>query len=122
VLLLAHTDTLHGTLSGLATKKLLERAYGIFGDARYVRLATLSVAHLYNLRQRTSYQQQRQVCTKTRPASFKSFKGLSAWKDRMWARESCTSTKPEFQPNRQALRLSLHAHGAVTGPNDDCRS
>ena len=26
VLLLAHTDTLHGTLSGLATKKLMERA------------------------------------------------------------------------------------------------
>ena len=27
VLLLAATDTLHGTLSGLATKKLMERAY-----------------------------------------------------------------------------------------------
>ena len=32
----AHTDTLHGTLSGLATKKLMERAYGVFGDARQV--------------------------------------------------------------------------------------
>jgi len=52
VLLLAHTDTLHGTLSGLATKKLMERASGVFGDARYQRLATISVAHLYNLRQR----------------------------------------------------------------------
>ena len=70
VLLLAHTDTLHGTLSGLATKKLMERAYGIFGDARYLRLATISVAHLYNLRQRTSYLQQRQVWTKTRPATL----------------------------------------------------
>src|ERR1700674_1735044 len=39
VLLLAHTDTLHGTLSGLATKKLMERAYGVFGAARYERLA-----------------------------------------------------------------------------------
>ena len=29
VLLLAHTDTLHGTLSGLATKKLMERAFGV---------------------------------------------------------------------------------------------
>ena len=66
ILLLAKTDTLHGTLSGLATKKLMERAYGIFGDARYQRLATLSVAHLYNLRQRPSYQHQRQVWTKTR--------------------------------------------------------
>ena len=39
VLLLAHTDTLHGTLSGLATKKLMERACHVFGDARYERLA-----------------------------------------------------------------------------------
>lgn len=70
VLLLAHTDTLHGTLSGLATKKLMERAYGLFGDTRYQRLATISVAHLYNLRQRSSYQHQRQVWTKTRPASL----------------------------------------------------
>ena len=52
VLLLAHTDTLHGTLSGLATKKLMERAYGIFGDARYQRLAAISVAHLYTPRLR----------------------------------------------------------------------
>ena len=69
VLLLAHTDTLHGTLSGLATKKLMERAHGLFGDARYHRLATISVAHLYNLRQRPSYQQRRQVWTKTRPVT-----------------------------------------------------
>jgi hypothetical protein len=34
VALLAHTDTLHGTLSGLATKKLMERAYQVFADAR----------------------------------------------------------------------------------------
>lgn len=69
VLLLAHTDTLHGTLSGLATRKLMERAYGLFGDTRYQRLATISVAHLYNLRQRPSYQHHRQVWTKTRPAT-----------------------------------------------------
>lgn len=69
VCLLAHTDTLHGTLSGLATKKLMERACGLFGDVRYQRLATISVAHLYNLRQRPKYQQQRQVWTKTRPAT-----------------------------------------------------
>ena len=66
VLLLAHTDTLHGALSGLATKKLMERALGIFGEARYQRLAAISVAHLYNLRQRSGYLRQRQVWTKTR--------------------------------------------------------
>ena len=69
VLLLAQTDTLHGTLSGLATKKLMERAHGLFGDTRYQRLATISVAHLYNLRQRPSYQHQRQAWTKTRPVT-----------------------------------------------------
>ncbi|HEY4647297.1 MAG TPA: hypothetical protein VIH25_13580, partial [Steroidobacteraceae bacterium] len=31
VVLLAATDTLHGTLSGLTTKKLMERAYRVFG-------------------------------------------------------------------------------------------
>jgi transposase InsO family protein len=69
VRLLAQTDTLHSTLSGLATKKLMERAYGVFGDARYERLAVISVAHLYNLRQRPVYQRLRQVWTKTRPVT-----------------------------------------------------
>lgn len=69
VLLLAHTDALHGTLSGLATKKLMERALLIFGDARYQRLATISAGHLYNLRKSTGYQRQRQVWTKTRPVA-----------------------------------------------------
>lgn len=70
VLLLAHTDSLHGTLSGPATKKLMERAWGLFGDLRYERLAVISVAHLYNLRQRQGYQRQRQVWTKTRPVTI----------------------------------------------------
>ena len=70
VLLLAHTDALHGTLSGLATKKLMERAFCVFGDTRYARLAIISVAHLYNLRQHTGYQRQRRVWTKTRPITI----------------------------------------------------
>ena len=70
VLLLAHTDSLHGTLSGPATKKLMERAWGLYGDARYERLAGISVAHLYNLRQRSGYRGHRQVWTKTRPVTI----------------------------------------------------
>ena len=70
VVLLAATDTLHGTLSGLTTKKLMERAYRVFGDARYERMATVSVAHLYNLRKRAGYQRHRQVWTKTRPVTI----------------------------------------------------
>ena len=69
VLLLAATDTLHGTLSGLATKKLMERAYRLFADARYERLAAISVGHLYNLRKQSSYQRHRRAWTKTRPVT-----------------------------------------------------
>lgn len=66
VRLLAHTDSLHGTLSGPATKKLMERAFERFGDTRYERLAGISVGHLYNLRKRSGYGRVRQVWTKTR--------------------------------------------------------
>lgn len=48
--LLVRTDALHNTLSGPATKKILERAHHIFGDIAFVRLARISVSHLYNLR------------------------------------------------------------------------
>jgi hypothetical protein len=67
---LSETDALHCTLSGLATKKLMERAYQVFGDTRYQRLAAISVAHLYNLRKQTGYLRHRQVWAKTRPASI----------------------------------------------------
>lgn len=70
VLLLAHTDTLHGTLSGPATKKIMERAFEVFGERGYERLATISVAHLYNLRKRTGYLRHRQFWTKTRPVTI----------------------------------------------------
>jgi len=66
VKLLAQTDALHNTLSGPATKCLMQRAYTVYGDARYARLATLSVAHLYNLRHQTGYQATRAHWTKTR--------------------------------------------------------
>ena len=65
--LLAEMDALHGTLSGPATKKLMERALLIFGDARFERLASISVSHLYNLRGGKQYQNKRRHWTKTRP-------------------------------------------------------
>lgn len=67
VALLAEMDALHGTVSGPATKKLMERACRVFGDARFERLAGISVSHLYNLRGGTSYQRTRRHWTKTRP-------------------------------------------------------
>ena len=65
--LLAALDELHGTLSGPATKKLCERAFEVFGDARYERLARISVAHLYNVRRSLSYTRRRHHFEKTRP-------------------------------------------------------
>lgn len=65
---LAAIDALHGHLSGPATRKLCERAYHVFGEARYQRLAGISNGHLYNLRQSRTYQRQRGQVTKTQPA------------------------------------------------------
>ena len=70
VLLLAHTDALHGTLCGATTKKLMERAFEVFGEHRYERLATISVAHIYNLRKRAGYARHRQSWSKTRPVGI----------------------------------------------------
>lgn len=65
--LLAALDERHSTLSGPATKKLCERAYGIFGQIEYQRLAGISIAHLYNLRKSKPYLRQRYTIEKTRP-------------------------------------------------------
>ena len=70
VILLAEMDVLHSTLSGPATKKLMERAYEVFGDTRYERLASISVSHLYNLRDSQRYQDKRRHWTKTRPTGI----------------------------------------------------
>ena len=67
IALLAEVDELHGTLSGPATKKLCERAYAVFGQSKYQRLAGISVSHLYNLRQSNAYTRRRYTYTKTRP-------------------------------------------------------
>ena len=75
VLLLAELDRLHDTLSGPATKVLAQRAYLRFGDARYARLAAISVSHLYNLRASTTYRQQRLVWQKTRPSPITAYSG-----------------------------------------------
>lgn len=64
--LLAEVDEAHETLSGPATKKILEREFALYKHAEYERLATISVAHIYNLRRRPRYREQRLNYTKTR--------------------------------------------------------
>ena len=45
---------------------MLRRQRDVFGDARFERLGSISVAHLYNLRNDAGYREQRVVLTKTR--------------------------------------------------------
>ena len=64
---LAGVDEAHQTLSGPATRKLLERACHNFHDTRYQRLARISVAHLYRLRASRAYRERRIQYQVTRP-------------------------------------------------------
>ncbi len=66
---LAAIDADHGTLSGPATRKLCERAWLVFGEARFERLAAISNGHLYNLRHTTTYSRQRGPFEATHPVS-----------------------------------------------------
>ncbi len=57
-----------GTLSGPATACVLRRQRDRFGDVRFERLGSISVAHLYNLRASAGYRAQRVMLSKTRPS------------------------------------------------------
>jgi hypothetical protein len=67
ITLLVQVDQANEQACGAAVAHLLKRAHTVYGDARYARLATLSVSHLYNLRKQTDYKLQRAHFTKTRP-------------------------------------------------------
>jgi transposase InsO family protein len=67
ITLLAGVDEAHGTLSGPATRKLLERACYDFGDPQYRRLAGISVAQLYRLRGSRLYRERMIAYQPTRP-------------------------------------------------------
>ncbi len=67
--LLASVDEAHETLSGPATRRILEREVQLYGKQEYVRLAAISVAHLYNLRKSRRYHERRLNYTRTRPAA-----------------------------------------------------
>jgi transposase InsO family protein len=64
--LLVEMDRAHEDVCGPAIAHLLQRAYTVYGDPRYERLAELSVSHLYNLRKRADYQRRRVRFVKTR--------------------------------------------------------
>jgi transposase InsO family protein len=67
--LLASVDEAHETLSGPATRRILEREVQLYGRQEYARLAAISVAHLYNLRRSQRYRERRLNYVKTRPTT-----------------------------------------------------
>lgn len=68
VTLLALVDRAHERMSGPATRCILRREYEEFDKREYVRLAGISVAHLYNLRNSVGYRRQAAVFEPTRPS------------------------------------------------------
>jgi len=64
--LLADVDRLVDDVSGTTVKAFCQRAYEVHGDQRFVRLAGISVSHLYNLRKGKVYQRCRRKFAKTK--------------------------------------------------------
>ena len=56
VALLIKTDAAHGRLSGVATRKILEREYAVYGRKEYSALSKISSSHIYNLRVTRQYE------------------------------------------------------------------
>ena len=67
VTLLAYVDQAHGTLSGPATRRILEREYQEFGQAVFQRLAGISVAQIYRYRKTAAYRKRNTSYQPTRP-------------------------------------------------------
>jgi len=65
--LLAYVDRAHGNLSGPATRRILEREHTDYDQAAYQRLAGISVAHLYRLRNTEAYRKRNTSYQPTRP-------------------------------------------------------
>ena len=65
--LLAYVDKSHGNLSGPATRRILEREFGEYGQAAYQRLAGISVAQIYRFRNSESYRKRNTSYQPTRP-------------------------------------------------------
>jgi transposase InsO family protein len=67
VRLLAHVDQAHGTLSGPATRRILQREYGEYHIHAYQRLAAISSAQIYRFRKTGEYRKHHTSYQPTRP-------------------------------------------------------
>jgi transposase InsO family protein len=65
--LLAQVDEAHETLSGPATRRILQREFHEYGKPEFQRLASISNGPLYNLRHTARYRQRLSHYEKTRP-------------------------------------------------------
>jgi len=89
--LLAAVDEAHETLNGPATRQIVEREWKQYQHGEYQRLAGISVAQLYRLRQRPAYRQRRLHFTKTQPTPCRSASG--GGRTRKVARAMCGWTR-----------------------------
>jgi len=69
ILLWTEVDRAHQRLSGPATRCILQREHQEFGKKEFVRLAGISVSHLYNLRRNPQYIKRAAVFESTRPSA-----------------------------------------------------
>jgi transposase InsO family protein len=67
--LLAQVDEAHESLSGPATRRILQREFHEYGKPEFQRLASISNGHLYNLRRNPRYRQRLKNYQKTRPTA-----------------------------------------------------
>ena len=65
--LLAYVDRMHSTLSGPATKRILEREHTEYGQAVFQRLAGISVAQIYRFRKTAEYRKRNNTYQPTPP-------------------------------------------------------
>ena len=101
--LLAAVDEAHDTLSGPATRKILEREFAEFGKQDYVRLAGISVAQLYRLRHSKS---DRTHFTKTKPTAV----SRTGRPSRISARTHGASRRSEWRQGRVSHQRGRRTH------------
>ena len=65
--LLAYVDQAHGTLSGPATRRILQREYREYHIQAYQRLAQISSAQIYRFRKTAEYRKRHTTYQPTRP-------------------------------------------------------
>lgn len=67
VALLSEVDNAEGRRTGGALKKTLADMFHVYGDTRFIRLANISISHIYNLRATRVYESASLTYTKTNP-------------------------------------------------------